>query len=516
MTTRRITLSMLVIRSMPLLSVVALSVVAAIAIAARSLGAQIEPERAPVVTRHQLAINGRTLNYTAEVGRVAIRDVETGEPHAHMFYTAYRVASPIGTQRPVTFIWNGGPGWPALPLHFEVAGPLRGDGDRLVANPDTWLTESDLVFVDPVGTGFSRATKAEYVKEFAIIVGDVMAEAEFIRSWVLLHDAETAPLIIAGESYGSSRAGRVGYAVLKRGFNLSAIMHISGGTDLPKFENSTTVDWAMHVADMSVVGLYFKKTPPELGATPEVVRTATEKWVRERYLPGILRVDSLSPQEREQIAAELSAHTGYNTDKLDRSKLILSSQAWFGAFPVDGKRALVADFRRSAPLTKSWIPAALRYIRRELGYRTDLPYLGLDGAESLEQGFAPSGKYPQSMNARWVHSAIYDATPEQFAKAQADFNRAGMLGIPQVGSLPSTPDAILLNPKLKVLVAQGAYDPLGGCSIDAERARRLQSPYREAVQYKCYDGAHQMYLEASARTLFSNDVKALMRSVRVH
>jgi hypothetical protein len=116
------------------------------------------------------------------------------------------------------------------------------------------------------------------------------------------------------------------------------------------------------------------------------------------------------------------------------------------------------------------------------------------------------------MNSLWVHSAIYNATPEQFAKAREDFAKAGMLGIPHVGSLPSTPEAIVLNPKLRVLVAQGAYDPLGGCSINTERARHLQSPYKEAVEYKCYEGAHQMYLDAQARTLFSNDVKALIRA----
>jgi carboxypeptidase C (cathepsin A) len=487
---------------------IGLGVILAFASAAR---AQVEREPAPVVTHHRIGIKGKPFEYTAEAGRIAIRDVETGEPHAYMFYTSYRVPSP-GKPRPVTFIWNGGPGWPALPLHFEVAGPLRGDGDRLVENPDTWLTESDLVFVDPVGTGFSRATKPEYVKEFAILVGDVMAETEFIRCWLLQHDADDAPVVVAGESYGSSRAGRVAYQALKRGIHVAGIAHISGGTDLPSFPNATTVDWAMHVADMAVVGLYFKRTPPELGSTPAEVRAATERWVRERYLPAILRVDSLSDAERNAIAAELTAHTGYNTDRLDRKKLILSSQAWFGAFPVDGKRAIVPDFRRSSPIVHAWIPAALRYIRRDVGYRSDLPYVGVDGGETLEQGFAPSGKYPATMNARWVHSAVYDPTPEQFAEAQERFNRAGMLGIPQVGSLPSTPDAIKLNPKLRVFVAQGAYDPLGGCSINAERARRLESPYREAVQYRCYEGAHQMYLDMPARTLFSNDMKAFIRA----
>jgi hypothetical protein len=350
------------------------------------------------------------------------------------------------------------------------------------------------------------------VKEFAIIVGDVMAEAEFIRSWLLLHDAEEAPVFVAGESFGSGRAGRVAHVVLKKGLNLAGIVLISGATDLPTFENSITVDWAMHVADMAVVGLHFKKTPPELGSTPAQVREKTERWVRERYLPAILRVDSLSDDERTRIATEISQHTGYPAERIDKRRLIMSPQNWFGAFPVDGKRALTSDFRRSTPITRPWMPAALRYLRRDLGYRTDLPYLGVDGGESLEQGFAPTGKYPQTMNQRWVHSTIYDPTPEQFAKAREDFARAGMLGIPKVGTMPSTGESIVLNPKLKVLVAQGAYDPLGGCSINSERARRLEAPYKEAVTYKCYEGAHQMYLDQPARTLFSNDVKALIRA----
>ena len=487
---------------------------AATVLSAGLVRAQVEPERAPVITKHQITITGKRLAYTAEVGRVAIRDVETGEPHGYMFYTAYRVPA-VGKPRPVTFIWNGGPGWPSLPLHFEVAGPKRGEGDALVDNADTWLTESDLVMVDPVGTGWSRATKPEYVKEFAIIVGDVMAEAEFVRSWLYLHDAEDAPVFVAGESFGSGRAGRVGAVLQQKGLNLAGIMLISGATDLPGFENSNLVDWAMHVADMAVVGLYFKKTPPALGSTPEQVRSVTEKWVRERYLPAVLRLDSLSAAEKTQLALEVSQHTGYPVERIDKQRPILSSQGWFGAFPVEGKRAITSDYRRNVAAPKPWMPAALRYLRRDLGYRTDLPYLGVDGGETLEQGFAPTGKYPETMNKRWVHSTVYDPTPEQFAKAREDFAKAGMLGIPKVGTMPSTAEAIKANTKLKVLVAQGAFDPLGGCSINAERARRLEPPYKEAITWKCYDGAHQMYLDAPARTVFSNDVKALIRSAVV-
>ena len=212
----------------------------AVILPARARQRSSRPERPPVVTNHQI-VDQRPPARLHRRGRTRSPFEMSKQASRTPTCSTRRIASPRrASHDPCTFIWNGGPGWPALPLHFEVAGPLRGEGDRLVDNADTWLTESDLVFIDPVGTGFSRATKPEYVKEFALLVGDVMAEAEFIRSWLLLHDAEEAPVIVAGESYGSSRAGRVGYAVLKRGFNVAGIVLISGGTDLPTFENSNT------------------------------------------------------------------------------------------------------------------------------------------------------------------------------------------------------------------------------------------------------------------------------------
>src|SRR6185312_8047108 len=136
-------------------------------------------EPAPVVTHQQIMIGGRPLAYAAEAGRLPIRDVATGEPLGHVFYVAYRVPAPPGTVRPLMFIWNGGPGLPAASLHFEGAGPKRVEGERLLDNPDTWLTDADLVFMDPVATGFSRAVSRDAEKAFTSWVGDVMAATEF-------------------------------------------------------------------------------------------------------------------------------------------------------------------------------------------------------------------------------------------------------------------------------------------------------------------------------------------------
>src|SRR3569623_1155753 len=130
-------------------------------------------ESPPVVTRHSIVVAGHRLAYTAEAGRLPIRDVATGEPLGYTFYVAYRVAPKPGAHRPLAFLWNGGPGLPAASVEFEGFGPRRIEQGRLVDNQDTALTDSDLVFVDPVGTGFSRAVSSKAQGAFTSIVGDV-------------------------------------------------------------------------------------------------------------------------------------------------------------------------------------------------------------------------------------------------------------------------------------------------------------------------------------------------------
>lgn len=184
-----------------------------------------------VTTRHTMPLGGKTLAYEAEVGRVPIRDAETGDVHGYMGFIAYRVPT-TGKPRPVTFVWNGGPGANSATLHFEMVGPKRGEGAALVDNQETWLADTDLVFVDPIGTGFSRPTRSEYRKEFYGTVGDVASVTEFIRAWRLLSGAEAAPIYLAGESWGAGRAGSVGYSLIKRGIPVKGLVLISGGSGL--------------------------------------------------------------------------------------------------------------------------------------------------------------------------------------------------------------------------------------------------------------------------------------------
>ena len=141
------------------------------------------PEDRIVITEHRITVDGRPLRYTARAGQLAIRDNETGEVHGRMFFVAYTQARrPNEPARPLTFLWNGGPGSSSSLVHLLGFGPRRiGATGAPIDNQGTWLSFSDLVFVDPIGTGYSRPTKAEYGPEFYQTRGDAESVAEFIR-----------------------------------------------------------------------------------------------------------------------------------------------------------------------------------------------------------------------------------------------------------------------------------------------------------------------------------------------
>ena len=466
----------------------------------------VRGEEQPVVTQHQSQMGGKLLKYTAEVGRIAICDVETGEPHGYMFYTAYRIPSP-GAPRPVAFVWNGGPGADSALLHFSVVGPKLAQGGHLVDNPDSWLPATDLVLVDPIGTGFSRPVKAEYGAEFYGTVGDVASVAEFVRAWRLVHGAEDAPVFLAGESWGAGRAAHVGYALEKRGVTVNGLVLISGGWALNKEYGFPQLRSALQVVDMASTALYYGKTAPDLGKDVAAVRQAAETWVRETYAPALSRLEGLSDAERTAIAAQLSRFTGLPQELINRKTLTITPREFrTGLLKSQNKEPYIFDLRQTTSPGNVDAPVILEYFRHDLGYHTSLPYIGL---EEMGQGFAPSGTYPEPVNARWNY-ATAKITPEELKAAVEEAGKRGD-GPPRLGPpMPGTEEALALNPRMKVLVAAGMYDSFLPCATGAEIDRQLPSNLRQAITFKCYVGGHAMYKDASTRTDFSRDVKAMI------
>ncbi|HLT92581.1 MAG TPA: hypothetical protein VKZ85_16730 [Woeseiaceae bacterium] len=476
--------------------------IAAVLIALVPTAASALPE-APVLTRHEIRVDGRRLRYSAEAGRLAIRDVASGEARGHVFYVAYRVDS-AERPRPLTFVWNGGPGAPATLLHFEVAGPKRLEDGRLVDNADTWLTATDLVFVDPVGTGFSRPARAEYADEFYGTLGDVASITEFVRAWRLLHDATDAPVFLAGESWGAGRAANVGYALLERGIPVAGLVLISGGAGLQTPAEVRPLVAALRVAHLAATGSWHGRTAPELGRDPEALVEAAARWVRDTYAPALARRHELTAEHRERIARELARYTGMPAERIDRETLEIPPRLYREALLADEGRTLgVFDMRLTEEAEPRSRDAILRYLRHELGFRTALPYIGI---EEWTDGYAPGGEYPRPVNARWNY-ATAPVTEEEMAAAIAEAVRTGA-GPPRLGPpLPGTAEAVALAPDLRVLVAQGMYDSLANCPGSRALAEHLPAELARAMSFRCYVGGHMMYRDAETRSTFSRDVR---------
>ncbi|MGH8179566.1 MAG: S10 family serine carboxypeptidase-like protein, partial [Steroidobacteraceae bacterium] len=382
---------------------------------APALTAANPADDAPVVSRHDVRIGGNALAYTAEAGRIAIRDAATGEPHGYMFYTAYRAVAHDGP-RPVTFVWDGGPGAPSAWLHFDIAGPQLLQGTRLRDNSDTWLAATDLVMVDPIGTGFSRPTRAAYEQEFYGTLGDVASVTEFVRCWLIQHDAADAPVFLAGESWGAGRAANVAYALEKRGIHVNGLILISGGFGLDQSYGSPPLLQALGVVDMASTALYWHRSAPQLGSDPAAVRRAAEQWARQTYAPALAHVADLSTGQRDRIAEQLARFTGIASASIDRRTLVVTPRQFrTGLLQSEGKVLYLLDGRRTSPPSDAGTAQMLRYLREDLGYRSDLPYLGL---EDLTQGFAAPGTHPRGAGEQWNY-ATAPMTAEQVKAAIA-------------------------------------------------------------------------------------------------
>lgn len=469
----------------------------------------------PVITRHDARIDGREIAYTAEVGRIAIRDVETGEPHGYMFYTAYRAVpssqQPTDARRPVMFVWDGGPGAPSAWLHFDIAGPKLLQGRQLRDNSDSWLAGADLVMVDPIGTGFSRPTRTAYEHEFYGTVGDVASITEFVRSWLILHDAVGASVLLAGESWGAGRAASVAYALERRGIAVNGLILISGGFGLDRHYGTPSLLEALGVVDMASTALYWHRSAPALGTDPAAVRRAAQIWVHRTYAPALAHLAGLSTAERNKIAGQLARFTGIAPALIDRRTLVITPHQFrTQLLQREGKVLYLLDGRRTTLPSDEGTPQMLHYLREDLGYRTDLPYLGL---EDFTQGFAPSGTYPKDVGEQWNY-ATAALTPEQVKAAIAAAVASGA-GPPQLGPpLPGMRQAVALNPHLQALVAVGMYDPYQQCARGQATAAALPPDLKRAIRFKCYAGGHAMYLGSPAiRAELSRDVLALVGTV---
>jgi carboxypeptidase C (cathepsin A) len=449
--------------------------------------------------------NGKKLSYTVEMGRVPIRAGGSDEVLANMFFVAYRVSS--SQSRPVTFLWNGGPGSPSSTLHLQSVGPkLVGADGKIVDFGDTALASTDLVFVDAVGTGFSRVAQPEFSKQFYQMRGDVEAFTDFVRAWRLLFSSEDAPIYIAGESWGAFRAAAVALRLEKQGIKVGGVIAISGRPGLPNGKLDTELR-ALRTVQQAFIAQYHHKSSKDLPDDPIRLQQITRQWVMSSYVPALEHLDSLDGSQRDAIAHRLSQYTGIPESNIDRSTLMIYPRQFLSSLLHDESKTLdTYDMTQTTDTAaKENVPAEEHYLRHDLGYVTDLAYIDVDHTLN---GFSPGDGGIPGPNALWDYNkGFFNSYVNADELEKEDDDSLARGESPRGQETPDTAEAMALDSHLRLLIADGHYDSRSTCAISSEIVERQTPGLRSRIMTRCYEGGHMFYLYPKVRRQFSEDLQ---------
>src|SRR5262245_949994 len=474
-----------------------------------------------VTTKHQVTVAGRILKYTARAGRLPILDNETGEVHGRIFFTAYTLdLAPNQSPRPLTFLWNGGPGSSSSLVHLLGFGPRRLEPDgAAVDNQGTWLDHTDLVFVDPVGAGYSRPAKAEYGPEFYQTRGDAESVAEFIRVYRNRFEAWDAPLFLAGESFGVTRAAGVADVLQRRRTTVNGVILI--GLALPLGQLSGDLRTALMAPTYAAAAFANKKLGTELQSDLKATLRQVEIWAQNEYAAALARRDNLSEAERQRILAQLASFTGIDASGLDAKTLSIGMEQFSQRLLSD--RNLVVgryDSRLVGPRDsneKLYDPTkdpslkdiindvgVVRYFRNELQYKSDLQYQGPFGG-----GYPP----PTTFRGDWM-SVKWSRNPAQATSSSAGQGASGGATAAGTGATPEQPlrRAMVANPRLQTLSACGYYDLVCSYAANVYLASHLDADIARNVIARGYSGGHALYTDPGAQMELKSDVVKFMQN----
>ena len=285
---------------------------------------------------------GKDLAYTTTVGQLPVA-TDAGETEAQIFFMAYTADNPTpGVQRPLLFAFNGGPGAASVWLHLGAMGPRRvqmlPDGKmppppfRLADNESSWLEFGDMVFIDPVGTGYSRAVKPELTQKFTTVRGDIEAVGRFIRLYLGRYERWKSPLFLVGESYGAFRASGLSEYLADHGIALNGIILVSSIMNLQTvtFDQGNDLPYVLFLPSYTATAWYHRKLAPPLQADLDKTLAEAESWAETDYATALGKGDRLTPQERRRVAEKLAALTGLDGDFVLDHNLRIDSRSFAG------------------------------------------------------------------------------------------------------------------------------------------------------------------------------------------
>src|SRR5215470_15841895 len=290
-------------------------------------------EEKPSVTHHEIRAGGVLIRYTATAGYMPMKD-EAGKLKANIFYMAYTRDGVAPGRRPITFTFNGGPGSSSVWLHLGAIGPRRvvmGDNGeplpppyRLVDNEYSWLAFTDLVFIDPVTTGYSRPAPGEKPEQFHGVQEDIESVGEFIRLYTTRYARWASPKFLAGESYGTTRAaGLSGYLQDRFGMYLNGIVLISSilNFQTADFNVGNDLPYVLFLPSYTTTAWYHKKLVPELQADFHKAVEESEKFALNDYTLALMQGARLPDAERQKTVAKLARYTGLSPKFIELNDL---------------------------------------------------------------------------------------------------------------------------------------------------------------------------------------------------
>jgi len=445
----------------------------------------------PVVSHHSIRLHGATLSYTATTGMLPIRNDTTGVVEGGIFFVAYnRDGFADQSTRPLTFVFNGGPGSATVWLHMGAFGPkkvhLNPDGTNppppynYEDNQSTLLDQTDLVFLDPVGTGFSRAARPELGPKFWGLDEDIRAVGEFVRLYLTRFDRWGSPKFLAGESYGTTRAAHLSGYLTDRGIALNGVVLISTVLNFgaSAMDAGNDIGFINFIPSYTATAWYHKKLPTDLQKlTVEQVTAQSEKWAESDYARALMRGARLTDAERHVTAEQLARFTGTTPAFAEENDLRIS----LGRFNAELLRAQHLNSGRldsrftsyltdqgaergqfdpsDASIRNSFTPILSEYVRRELGYRDEDVYYILGGGIGR-------WRYPQNNGYANV--------------------------------VPSLERAFAKNPEMKLYVAEGYYDMATPYfAVEYTLAHMQVDPkIRAGIVTESFEAGHMVYIDS--------------------
>lgn len=457
----------------------------------------------PSVTHHEAVVDGKKINYKVTTGRMALKK-EDGSHQASVFYMAYTRTKDAATKdRPLTFSFNGGPGSSSVWLHLGLLAPKRVAMDdegnplpppyELIDNPYSMLDKTDMVFIDPVGTGYSRTAKDVKKSEFHGIREDIRSVGEFIQRYTTTFERWSSPKYLIGESYGTTRAaGLVDHLQQRYGMYFNGVILVSSilNFQTARFDVGNDLPYFLFLPTYTATAFYHGQLPDDLSTDLEKTLEEVEAFAMGEYAAALTMGDLLGDAQRDQVATKLARYTGLSKEYVLGTNLRINIHRFVKELLRDQRETVGRLDSRFKGIDRDAVGSSNEYdpsysailgpysgtlnayVRETLGYESELPYEILTGR---------------------VHPWSYKPYNNRYVNVAEDLRRA-----------------MTKNKDLKVFVANGYYD-LATPYFATEYTFNhmfLDASLKDNITMAYYPSGHMMYIQLSSLQKMKRELDA--------